>query len=93
MSRRTRSLLLTSDKLLKPQVQHSVPEEINLKRKEAKKYYDRNSKQLPELEICKEVFLCVPTTSKEDDKRKRGSIVGVHNSRSYDMNTEDKENG
>ncbi|GBM58960.1 hypothetical protein AVEN_230077-1 [Araneus ventricosus] len=49
-----------------------------------------NSKQLPELEIGKEVFVRVPTASKQDDKWNRGSIVGVHNSRSYDINTEDK---
>ncbi|GBM45605.1 hypothetical protein AVEN_86544-1 [Araneus ventricosus] len=90
MSRKTRTLLPSSDKLLRPQVQYSVPEKINLKRKEAKKYYDRNSKQLPELEIGKEVFVRVPTTKKEDDKWKRGSVVEAHNSRSYDINAEDK---
>ncbi|GBN57746.1 hypothetical protein AVEN_142499-1 [Araneus ventricosus] len=49
-----------------------------------------NSKQLPELEIGKEVFVRIPTTPKEDDKWKRGSIVGVRNLRSYDINTEHK---
>ncbi|CAL1273033.1 unnamed protein product [Larinioides sclopetarius] len=91
ISSRIISLLPTSDKLVRPQVQHfDVPDKITLKRKEDKKYYDRNSKQLPELEVGKEVFVRVPTTSKEDNKWKRGSIVGVHNSRSYDINTEDK---
>jgi transposase InsO family protein len=56
-SRRTKTLLPISDQLLKPVVHTDVPERIKRKRQEAKKYFDRNTKQLPELVTGQPVYL------------------------------------
>ena len=51
MSRRTRTLLPTSDELLLPQVVQGVTSDITARRKQAKHYYDKTAKDLPELKI------------------------------------------
>ena len=50
-SRRTKSLLPATDAMLQPKIAQGVQEEITQKRKQAKTYYDRGAKPLPELEI------------------------------------------
>jgi hypothetical protein len=51
MTRRTRTLLPTANRLLKPQ----VVEGIKVKRQKAKYYYDRGSREVPELVIVQPV--------------------------------------
>ncbi len=56
-SRRTKTLLPMADELLKPEVHTDVPEKIKRKRQEAKKYFDRNTKVLPELVVGQPVYV------------------------------------
>ena len=51
MSRRTRSFLPCHPSLYGPQVQSHVADKLVDRRQRAKKYHDRNSKQLPELVV------------------------------------------
>ena len=51
ISRRTRSMLLCSQTMYKPEVQTTVTEQIIRKRKQAKYYHDRQAKSLPKLVI------------------------------------------
>ena len=50
MSRRTRTLIPTIQSEFRPRVQRNVPEKLMQKREHAKHYYDRNAKELPEIE-------------------------------------------
>ena len=50
-SRRTKSLLPATDNMLQPTLTEGVQNEIAQKRKEAKRYYDKGAKPLPELQI------------------------------------------
>ena len=56
-SRRTRTLLPTSEVLLLPAVATNVVDEIELKRQKAKLHYDRGAKPLPDLQIGQTVNL------------------------------------
>ncbi len=49
MSRRVRTLLPVKTSLYKPEIQEDVTTQVALKRKRAKKYFDRHAKPLPEL--------------------------------------------
>lgn len=51
MSRRTRSLIPMSKKLLFPQVQHEVPKQLTNKKMQYKLHYDKRSRPLHDLEI------------------------------------------
>ena len=51
MSRRTRTLLQTNEQLLQPQITKNVVDNIITRRRKAKFYYDKKSKDLPELNI------------------------------------------
>ena len=51
MLRRTRTLLPTASSLLRSEVSAHSTERLEWKRRKAKFYHDRHSKQLPELEI------------------------------------------
>ena len=57
--RRTRTLLPTAESLLLPAIvdNEAVVEDIRLKRRKAKFYYDRQAKPLPDLEIGQPVKL------------------------------------
>ena len=55
MSRRTPTLLPTAASLLRPTVNHSSVDSLQLKRRKAKFYHDKYVRQLPELEIGQEV--------------------------------------
>ena len=56
-SRRTKTLLPTSEQVLQPQIQTDVPERIKRKRQEAKYYYDRKAKNKPELETGQAIYV------------------------------------
>ena len=49
--RRTRTLLPTTSYLLKPQVQEDVKEKLLKEKSKQAKYYNRNTKELPPLQI------------------------------------------
>ena len=55
MSRRTRTLLPTAASLLRPTVNHSSVDSLQLKRQKAKFYHDKHVRLFPELEIGQEV--------------------------------------
>ena len=57
MSRRTSTLLPTSEKLFKPQVVEGVPDTIKLRKQKAKQQYDKPARPLPELEIGQRVII------------------------------------
>ena len=57
MSRRTRTLIPTTDKLLEPQVAQGVQEDIKHRKQKAKFQYDKTAKDLPELNIGEPVRL------------------------------------
>ena len=51
MSKRTKTTLPVAQHLLEPEIQSDVEAKLARKRRRAKKYYNRGSKELPELEI------------------------------------------
>ena len=53
-SRRTHTLLPTATSLQRPTVNHSPVDSLRLKRQEAKFYYDKHVRRLPELKIGQE---------------------------------------
>lgn len=53
MSRRTHTLLPTAASLLRPTVNHSSVDSLQMKKQKAKFYHDRHVTQLPELEMGK----------------------------------------
>ena len=82
MSRRTHTPLPTATKLLAPQVIEGVPEKIKLKRKKAKLYHDRKTKELPELKVGERVRV-QPIHPKEMGRWKLGTCTGKVAPRSY----------
>ncbi|UYV68175.1 K02A2.6-like, partial [Cordylochernes scorpioides] len=56
---------------------------ISIKRQQAKYYYDRKSKNLPDLDIGQEVYVRTPNTTPSWSK---ANITNEHNTRSYDVN-------
>ena len=55
MSRRTNTMLPTSEQLLKPEVVEGVQDTIKLRKQKAKKQYDKSARSLPELKIGQQV--------------------------------------
>ena len=51
MSRRSRTLMPCYTPLYKPEIQEAVPDQIARKRQQAKKFYDRSAKPLPQLVV------------------------------------------
>ena len=87
MSRRTRTLLPTSGKLLKPQLAEGVQEEkTKIKMKQAL-YYNKNAKDLPALKKGDTVRLQPLKSTKEPWKK--ATIQEQVNVRSYNVLTED----
>ena len=72
MSRRTCTLLSTANQLLMPQVVANVPEKIMQRRQKAKFYYDRGSKELPQLKIGEPVRV-KPSPSQRDRRWQLGT--------------------
>ncbi|UYV74135.1 hypothetical protein LAZ67_11002219, partial [Cordylochernes scorpioides] len=83
MSRRTRAILPIHPNLLKPSIPENIPDKISIKRQQAKYYYDRKSKNLPDLDIGQEVYVRTPNTTPSWSK---ANITNEHNTRSYDVN-------
>ena len=76
MCRRTRTLLPTANRLLKPQAVEGVTEKIKQRRQKAKYYYDGGSKELPELKIGQNVR--VKPSPSQGDKRWQLSTAVLH---------------
>ena len=82
MSRRTRTLLPTANQLLIPQVVAKVSEKIMQRRQKAKFYYDRGSKELPQLKIGEPVRV-KPSPSQRDRRWQLGTCRQQVAPRSY----------
>jgi len=80
MSRRTRTLLPTASSLLRPEVSTHSTEKLEWKRRKAKFYHDRHSKQLPELEIGQEVRIA---PLRKNQTWKQATCVEKLSDRSY----------
>lgn len=87
LARRTRCDIPTTTMKLKPQVIDKVPEKIEENKKRAKKYYDRGTRKLPELEIGQSVFVKLKLESKE---WKKGVVTEQKKDRAYTVNVKDK---
>ena len=81
MSRRTRGMLYTNDKLLEPEVQLDVRKKIQEKRTQAKSQYDKGSRQLPKLEIEQDVW--VKSTNPKSTQWSKATCLGEVAPRSY----------
>ncbi|KAJ8034566.1 hypothetical protein HOLleu_21454 [Holothuria leucospilota] len=80
MSRRTQTLLPTTQALLQPKVIENVTKENVLRRQKTKAWYDQAAKPLPELQIGQPVRM-KPAT--HDQPWRRGTCVSQLNPRSY----------
>ena len=85
-SRRTRTLLPTSESLLLPEVPSNVQEIIELKRQKAKIYYDRGAKTLPDLQIGQTVRM---QPHQKDNTWRKAVVVDKPGIRSYLLQTEE----
>ena len=81
MSRRTKTTLPIAQQLLEPEVPPDVKKKLILKRRKAKKYFDKGAKELPELVIGKSVR--VKPVVKKSKIWQRGDCVGKVGPRSY----------
>ncbi|KAL9976569.1 hypothetical protein ACROYT_G013889 [Oculina patagonica] len=77
-----RTLLPTTNRLLRPQVVDGVAEKIKVRRQKAKYYFDRGSKELPELKIGQPVRV-KPSPSQRENKWRLGTCVQQVAPRSY----------
>ena len=82
MSKRTKTLLPVAQHLLKPEIQSDVERKLTQKRRKAKKYFDRGSKELPELEIGQPIRL-MPSPMDTSRKWRRGVCIKKVAPRSY----------
>lgn len=87
MSRRTRTLLPTSEKLLKPKLSESVQEEKWKTRTKQAFYYNRNARDLPPLKTGDSVR--IQPTSNPKAPWKKATVQEQVNVRSYKVLTED----
>lgn len=85
-SRTLRSNIPTIQKKLKPQVQKDVYTAIKSQRLKAKSYYDRKTKQLPELHTRSNVYF---KKMPSDKIWKKGRIEGQVSTTSYKVSTND----
>ena len=90
-SRRTRTLLPTAESLLLPAIvdNEAVVEDIRLKRRKAKFYYDRQAKPLPDLEIGQPVKL---QPLRKGGTWSKATTVNKVGDRSYLVQTNDGTN-
>ena len=82
MSQRTKTLLPVAQHLLEPEIQSDVERKLTKKRRKAKKYFDRGSKELPELEIGQPIRL-MPSPMDTNRKWRRGVCIKKVAPRSY----------
>ncbi len=89
MSRRTRTLLPTSNQLLSPEVATGSAEKLVLLKRKATKYYNKGAKHLPTLQRGDSVRISPKTTS--DKLWRKAEILGPikDRPRSYEVRTED----
>ena len=80
MFKRTKTTLPVAQHLLEPEIQPDVETKLTRKRRRAKKYYDRGSIELPELEIDQPISMMQSPTKK---KWRRGVCVDKVAPRSY----------
>ena len=82
MSKRTKTTLPVAQHLLEPEIQSDIERKLTKKRRRAKKYFDRGSKELPELEIGQPIRL---TPSPKDTSKtwRRGVCIKKVAPRSY----------
>ena len=88
--RKTKTLLPTSNHLLKPKIPKEVEDQLTLKKAKQAMYYDRGTKELEEL-LPRELVRIQPQTSKLR-KRKEWTLArgeGKVDIRSYQVRTED----
>ena len=88
MSRRTRALLQTSHKLLKPEVVKGVPASIVKKREKAKATYDRHAQSVPELKQGDNVYI---KPGKRNTAWIPGQIKSTLGCQSYSIATNNRE--
>jgi len=74
MSKRTKTKLPVAQHLLEPEIQSDVERKLTKKRRMPKKYFDRGSKELPELEIGQPIRL-MPSPSDTSRKWRRGVCI------------------
>uniref|UniRef100_A0A803JLC0 Gypsy retrotransposon integrase-like protein 1 n=1 Tax=Xenopus tropicalis TaxID=8364 RepID=A0A803JLC0_XENTR len=82
MSRRTRTLLPTAQKLLFPKVIERVVDQLTERRRKAKAFYDRGAKELPELDIGQTVRM-QPSPAALDGRWRKGICLEKVAPRSY----------
>lgn len=80
MSKITKTTLPVAH-LLEPEIQPDVQKNLTRKRRKAKKYFDRGSKELPELEIGQPIRMSSPTDAER--KWRRGVCIDKMAPRSY----------
>ena len=89
MSRRTQTLLPTSERLLQPEVVPDVHDKITQKRQQAKKLYDKQAKPLPQLEIGEPVYV-KPLPQTNNKTWKEGVCTEKLSQRSYKVAVDGK---
>ena len=89
MSRRTRTLLPTSTNLLHPKVPENIEEKIKLRRQKAKLYFDRSTKELPEIQVGQDIRVA---PLQKNGTWNHGTCVGKLSDRSYLVATEASNN-
>ncbi|KAL9960107.1 hypothetical protein ACROYT_G033513 [Oculina patagonica] len=82
MSKRTKTTLPVAQHLLEPEIQSDVERKLTKKRRRAKKYFDRGSKELPKLEIGQPIRL-IPSSKDTSKKWRRGVCIKKVAPRSY----------
>ena len=70
MSKRTKTMLPVAQHLLEPEIQSDVKTKLTRKQRRVKKYYDRGSKELPELEIGHPMMQDDAVTNKEEMEKR-----------------------
>ena len=88
MCRRTKSRLPTTHTLLEPKIPFSAHSEIKWNKNKQCQFYNRNSKDLPEIENGQRVWI----SPKRDDPLKtwtKGTVTNKVNIRSYEVNTDE----
>ena len=82
MSKRTKTLPPVAQHLLEPEIQSDVERKLTRKRRKAKKYFDRGSKELPELEVGQPIRL-MPSPMDTSRKWRTGVCIKTVAPRSY----------
>ena len=90
MSRRTRTLLPCKSNLYTPKVQDAVPQQVAHKRQQAKRFFDRRAKSLPDLVIGQPIRAKAHPRA-EDSPWKPGIVKGKVAPRSYLVEVEGRQ--